>query len=89
MEIKIFKEAYKLLQRKKVVFDFEGSTGKFYKIKDYLFKIYLKTTSWFTNCDCEAGVMNVNRLCKHTIAGIVTEFLEQNKLELKDGNKRD
>ena len=81
--MKIFKEAYKLIQENKVSFELIGNQGIFYKIKDYSYRIYLKTSMWFGQCGCKVGVSNKPQgLCKHSIASLVEYFLKANKLKL-------
>ncbi len=92
--MRIFKEAFKLIKEKKVKkemntrdscnYDITGSTDH------YIFRIYRKVSAWFSQCGCHVGVSNTpTGLCKHTIAGIVTKFLEVNNLNLKSGGKND
>lgn len=86
--MRIFKEAYKLIEKEKVQEDFQNNAGVFYKIKDYVFKIYLKTTVWFSQCGCRVGVSNKPAgLCKHSVAGIVNQFIKENNLKLTKDEK--
>ncbi len=79
----IFQKAYDLIKEVKVKEDFNKGRDVFYLVKDYSFKIYLKTASWFSQCGCRVGISNKpRRLCKHHISVIVHRFLKENKLRL-------
>ena len=79
----IFQKAYDLIKEVKVKEDFNKGRDVFYLVKDYSFKIYLKTASWFSQCGCRVGISNKpSGLCKHHISVIVHRFLKENKLRL-------
>ena len=79
----IFQKAYDLIKEVKIKEDFNKGRDVFYLVKDYSFKIYLKTAAWFTQCGCRVGMSNTpGGLCKHHIAVIVKRFLKENDLEL-------
>ena len=85
--MKPFKDAYELLQENAVIVDSKSkkdiSFRVFGKTDNYIFRIYLKTAAWFSQCGCKVGVSNKpTSLCKHHIASIVRTFLEVNNLEL-------
>jgi len=83
--MKIFRDAYKLIQEGKVIEDFTNKSGTFYNVKDYAFKIYRKGCAWFSQCGCHVGVSNKPAgICKHFVAVIVLKFLESNQLNLKE-----
>ena len=96
--MKIFKDAYKLIKEKKVKKEMNTRDSFNYTINGttdhYVFRIYKKVASWFSQCGCRVGVSNTpTGLCKHTIAGIVAKFLEVNNLKFKkevqnDHNKK-
>lgn len=90
--MRIFKEAFRLIEEKKVKKEINTRDSFNYfiigKTDSYLFRIYKKVAAWFSQCGCHVGVSNTpTGLCKHTIAGIVTKFLEVNNLKLKSGGK--
>ena len=86
--MKIFKEAYKILSKKESLFDFSAKNSFYYNIKEYSFKIYLKSFTWYTQCGCHVGVSNrPAALCKHAIAGIVAHFLKVNNLKLVENDR--
>jgi len=79
----IFQKAYQIMKDKKIELSFVKGHDKYYLIRDYSFKIYLKVAAWFSQCGCHVGVSNrPSGLCKHHIAGIVKQFLKENKLKL-------
>ena len=85
--MKIFKEAYKLIKEKKVKKEINTRDSFNYEITGktdkYIFRIYKKVASWFSQCGCHVGVSNKpNGLCKHTICGLVVHFLKVNNLKL-------
>jgi hypothetical protein len=86
----IFTEALKLIEQNRIKDSFRRPNEKAYEIESktskttnrYIYKIYRKTTSWFSQCDCDIGISYNYRLCKHAYAGLISEFLKQNKLKM-------